>query len=64
MKSYIEQFFNEGLATTFYIKPITFVRKYVKNDFMFNLISVVIKILYTGFVLLLAWFMFWDRYPL
>lgn len=64
MKSYIEQFFNEGLATTFYIKPITFVKKYIKNDLIFTFISILIKILYTVFVLMLAWFMFWDRYPL
>lgn len=64
MKSYIEQFFSEGLATTFYVKTITFFRKYIKNEILFNIIRILIKILYTVFVLLLAWFMFWDRYPL
>ena len=64
MKSYIEQFYSEGLATTFYTKPINFVRRFIKNDVLFKLIGIVIKVLYTVFVLMLAWFMFWDRYPL
>ena len=27
MKDYINQFYNEGLATTFYLKPINFINK-------------------------------------
>ena len=64
MKSYIEQFYSEGLATTFYTRPINFIRRNIKNDVLVRLIGIVIKILYTIFVLLLAWFMFLDRYPL
>ncbi len=64
MKWYIKQFYNEGLATTFYLKPINFISRYVKNEKLLGVLKVLIAILYTIFVLVLAWFMFWDRYPL
>ncbi len=64
MKDYINQFYNEGLATTFYLKPIKFISKYVKNKKLLKIIKILIAILYTIFVLILAWYMFWDRYPL
>ena len=64
MKDYIWQFYNEGLATTFYLKPIKFISKYVKNKNLVKVIKVLITILYTILMLILAWFIFWDRYPL
>ena len=64
MKDYIDQFYNEGLATTFYLRPVKWVSKRIKNEKILKFITLVIKILYTVFVLILAWFMFWDRYPL
>ena len=63
MKEYIEQFYNEGLATTFYLKPINSIKKKIKNKSMLKFISILIKILYTIFALVLAWFIFLDRYP-
>ena len=64
MKSYIEQFYNEGLATTFYLKPVKFIRKYIKNDNLFKIFKILIAVLYTVFVLIFAWLMFWEKYPL
>ena len=64
MKEYIKQFYNEGLATTFYLKPLNFMRKYIKNEKKFKLINIFICILYTILAVIFAWFMFWDRYPL
>lgn len=64
MKNYIDQFYNEGLATTFYLKPINYINKVIKNKTLCKIISVLIKILYTIFVLYLAWIIFWDKYPL
>ena len=64
MKDYIKQFYNEGLATTFYLKPVNFFRKYIKNEFVLKVIIFLITVVYTLFVLILAWFMFLDRYPL
>lgn len=64
MKNYTDQFYNEGLATTFYLKPMKFINRVIKNKVVCNIIGILIKILYTVFVLILAWFIFWDRYPL
>lgn len=64
MKEYINQFYNEGLATTFYLKPINYINKVIKNKTICKIFSIFIKILYTVIVLIFAWYMFWDKYPL
>lgn len=64
MKDYIDQFYNEGLATTFYLKPIRFIEKMIKNKRIVNFIKILIKIVYTVLVLIFAWFVFWSKYPL
>lgn len=64
MRDYINQFYNEGLATTFYLKPMKFISKHIKNVKIFKIIKVLITILYTIFAFILAWFMFLGRYPL
>lgn len=64
MKEYIYQFYNEGFATTFCVRPINFLNKHLKNKKIMKILSVLIKIIYTIFVLILAWMAFWDKYPL
>ena len=64
MKNLIWQFYNEGLATTFYLKPLNLIGKYIKNDKVLKVFKIILLIFYTVFVLVLAWFIFWDRYPL
>jgi len=64
MKEYINQFYNEGLATTFYLKPMNFINRVIKNKTICRIIGILLKLLYTVFVLILAWYIFWDRYPL
>ena len=64
MKDYIDQFYNEGLATTFYLKPVKFLEKRIKNKGLVKFISIIIKIVYTILVLIFAWFVFWSKYPL
>ena len=64
MKDYIDQFYNEGLATTFYLKPIRFIEKKIKNKRIVNFIKILIKIVYTVLVLIFAWFVFLSKYPL
>ena len=64
MKDYIDQFYNEGLATTFYLKPIRFIEKKIRNKRIVNFIKILIKIVYTVLVLVFAWFVFWSKYPL
>ena len=64
MKDYIYQFYNEGLGTTFYLKPVKFINKFIKNKAICKIIEVIIKIFYTILVIVLAYIMFLDRYPL
>ena len=64
MKDYINQFYNEGLATTFYLKPINYINKIIKNKIICKIFGIVIKLLYTILALILAWYMFLDKYPL
>ena len=64
MRDYIDQFYNEGLATTFYLKPIRFIEKNVKNKIIVKMIKMFIMIVYTVLVLIFAWFVFWTKYPL
>ena len=61
--SYIEQFYNEGLATTFYLKPVRFIRKKVRNKKVSNFICMIIKILYTILAIAFGIFMFITRLP-
>ena len=64
MKDYIEQFYNDGLATTFYLRPVKFIEKKIKNKKVVNFIKILIKIVYTALVLIFAWFVFLSKYPL
>lgn len=64
MKDYIDQFYNEGLATTFYLKPIKYLERKIKNVKILKFIKILIKILYTVLVLAFAVFVFMYKYPL
>ena len=64
MKDYIYQFYNEGFATTFCLKPINFIKKTVKNKILGDMLIMFVRIVYTIFMLWLAWNIFWIKYPL
>lgn len=64
MKDYIYQFYNEGLATTFYLKPINFFKKKIKNKSVLKFITFLVKVLYTVLILVFAWYVFLSKYPL
>ena len=64
MRDYIDQFYNEGLATTFYLKPIKWIDKKIKNKNVVSIIKIFIKVMYTLLVLLFAIFMFYVKWPL
>ena len=64
MKDYVNQFYTEGLATTFYLKPIKYINRVIKNKSMRKVVGCVIKVLYTIFAFVLAWFIFLEKYPL
>lgn len=64
MKDYINQFYTEGFATTFYVKPLKFLKRKISNKNVLKVLSVLLKIIYTISMLLLAVFIFLDKYPL
>lgn len=61
MKDYLKQFYNEGLATTFYMKPVNFLKKRIENKKVVKFLSMLIKILYTMLVLLLAGYILYRK---
>ena len=54
MKSMIYQFYNEGFATTFVLKPTNFINKKIKNKKVVEFLSMAIKTLYTVLILVFA----------
>lgn len=63
MKEYIKQFYSEGLANTFYIKPINYLKKHIKNKNILKLLSTLLKIIYTAFCIILAIILFKVIFP-
>ena len=63
MNKYIYQFYNEGFATTFYLKPTNFVKKHIKNKKQVIIINLIIKIIYTISAVLFAIYMFKVYFP-
>lgn len=61
MKEYIKQFYNEGLATIFYKKPLEFIDKKIKNKKIVKFISCIIKILYTVLAISFAGYILYKK---
>lgn len=53
MKNLVYQFYNEGFATTFCIKPINYINKRIKNKDLIKTFEFIIKFIYTVLVLLI-----------
>ena len=64
MKEYIRQFYNEGLATTFYLKPVNYLNKKIKHKNIKKNLCLIIKICYTILVLIFAVLVFYNSWPL
>ena len=64
MKEYLDQFYNEGLATTSYLKPLNYLNRKVKSPKKRKFLELLIKVLYTILVLLFAIYMFIYKWPL
>ena len=64
MREYIDQFYNEGFATTFYLKPLNYLKKKISNKKILKVLSIILKIIYTVLILIFAVYMFIKKYPL
>ena len=61
MKDYIWQFYNEGFGSIFYVKPINYLKKKIKNKQLFKLITTLIKIMYTLIFIFLGIFILYYK---
>ena len=61
---YRDQFYNEGLATTLYLKPVKFVKKKVRNKSLQKFVCFMIKAIYTILAIIIAILVFIIVYPL
>ena len=64
MKEYINQIYTEGLATTFYLKPIKFLKKKIKNKKVRKIFVFLFTFLYTYLLLLLVCFALYKGFNL
>lgn len=64
MKEAKKQFYNEGFATLFYKKPISYLDKKIKNKKIVKFISILIKIIYTVLILSLAGYILYKKLPI
>lgn len=63
MKELIKQFYTEGFATTFYQKPIKWIKKRTKNKIIIKIFKLLLTIVYTILVLLFASIIFKEKWP-
>lgn len=64
MKNYIYQFYNEGFATTFYLKPVNYLKKNIHNNNVLKILIMIVKILYTILIISFAIIIFIYKFPL
>lgn len=64
MNDYINQFYNEGLATAFHLKPINFIKKRIKNKKISNFLTMLVTVVYTILAVIFAIYVFISKYPL
>lgn len=63
MKEYLKQFYSEGLANTFYVKPLNYLKKHIKNKSILKLFSIILNVIYTIFCIVLAIILFKVIFP-
>ncbi|MDD6652780.1 MAG: hypothetical protein PUE43_02920 [Clostridium sp.] len=63
MKEYIKQFYSEGLANIFYVKPLNYLKKHINNKDLLKICTLLLKITYTVFCIVLAIILFKVIFP-
>lgn len=64
MKDYIDEFYNEGFGLIFCKRPLDYLSKLVKNKKLYNIIKIIIKVLYTILIIGIAIILFIAKWPL
>lgn len=62
MKNIVYQFYNEGFATLFCLKPISYIKNNINNKNIVNVISFIIRFLYTVAVIFLIVILTYFKY--
>ena len=63
MKSLIYQFYNEGFGSLFVKKPLTYLKKHIKNKTIYNILSFILKLVYTLLIIILVIIIFNKKFP-
>ena len=61
---YRDQFYNEGFGTTFYLKPVRYINRKVKNKHFKKFLLILVKVLYTIIFIIFGIVMFIVQFPL
>ncbi len=61
---YKDQFYNEGFGTTFYLKPLKYIKKTIKNVKFRKFLMITLKVLYTIIFIVIGIIMFIINFPL
>ena len=64
MKNYIDQIYNEGFATIFYLKPLNYLKKKIKNKKSYLVLSTILKFIYTVLVVTFAIYILIKKLPI
>ena len=56
MKEIIRQFYNEGLGSLLYKKPISFINKKIKNKTIVKILSILLGLFYTILILVIIYY--------
>ena len=61
MKEYIWQFYHQGFGSIFYVRPVNYLKKKIKNKHLFKVLEMIIKIIYAVIFVLLGIFILYYK---
>ena len=61
MKEYIWQFYHQGFGSIFYVRPVNYLKKKIKNERLFKVIETLIKVMYAVIFISLGVFVLYYK---
>ena len=61
MKEYLKQIYTEGFGRIFYLKPVSYLKKKIKNKYILKLLVILIGIIYSLLIILLVGLILRDK---
>lgn len=62
-KVYIKQFFCDGFGKYLFIKPISYIKRKIKNKKIVNFLTILVALIYLVIMILIAKILFDLNYP-